>query len=219
MEMSIYNRLFVFEPPSHDEFTEGVAWLQSQDVPSLMTCSNPAAHAIKTFGRETRLLANDGEPIDTEPGMVLTSLESIPSNESTVTISEVTTKEDLGDFVTVASAVFEIPERLARRVYHSALDASTDRLFVGRRDDRPVACGLLVPTGDVAGLYSLGVVESVRRRGIGEAMSWHLLRCGREVGCRIGTLQASKAAQPLYEDMGFETVVTYHHFEPAGCSQ
>lgn len=67
----------------------------------------------------------------------------------------------------------------------------------------------------MAGVYSVGVVEAFRRRGIGEAMTRAVLRAGREAGCRVAVLQSSEMGRPLYERMGFETVVTYHHFEPA----
>jgi ribosomal protein S18 acetylase RimI-like enzyme len=77
------------------------------------------------------------------------------------------------------------------------------------------ASGLLVQSGHVAGVYTIGVVEEFRRRGIGEAMTWEVLRTGRDAGCRVGVLQSSEMGYPLYERMGFGTVVTYHHFEPA----
>ncbi|MFC7192206.1 GNAT family N-acetyltransferase [Halocatena marina] len=82
-------------------------------------------------------------------------------------------------------------------------------------DGRPAATGLLIQSGHVAGVYSIGVVEEFRRRGIGKAMSWEVLRAGREAGCQVGVLQSSEMGSPLYEKMGFETTVTYHHFEPA----
>ena len=69
-------------------------------------------------------------------------------------------------------------------------------------------------TGDTAGVYSIGVVEGYRRRGIGRAMTLAVLRLGRDAGCRIGVLQSSEMGYPLYEAMGFESVETYHHFEP-----
>jgi predicted acetyltransferase len=70
-------------------------------------------------------------------------------------------------------------------------------------------------SGDVAGVYSIGVVEEFRRRGIGDAMSRAVLRAGHEAGCQVGVLQLSEMGYPLYEQLGFETVVTYHQFEPA----
>ena len=63
-------------------------------------------------------------------------------------------------------------------------------------------------------VYSIGVVEDARRRGIGKAMTLAVLRLGRDAGCRIGVLQSSKMGYPRYEAMGFESVETYHHFEP-----
>ena len=36
---------------------------------------------------------------------------------------------------------------------------------------------------------------------------------GRDAGCQLGVLQSSEMAYGLYEQMGFEQIATYHHFE------
>ena len=46
-------------------------------------------------------------------------------------------------------------------------------------------------------------------------MSRAVLRAGRDAGCRVGVLQSSEMGYPRYQEMGFETVVTDHQFEPA----
>lgn len=47
-------------------------------------------------------------------------------------------------------------------------------------------------------------------------MTWATLRAGRDAGRRVGLPQSSEMGVPVYERMGFETVVTYRHFAPAG---
>ena len=44
-------------------------------------------------------------------------------------------------------------------------------------------------------------------------MTREVLRAGREAGCQVGVLHSSEMGYPLYERMGFETVVTYQQFE------
>lgn len=81
-------------------------------------------------------------------------------------------------------------------------------------DGEPAGCEIFVQTGDIAGVYNVGVAEEFRRRGIREDVSWELLRAGREVDCHIGVLQAYETGLPLYQKMGFETVIKHHYFEP-----
>lgn len=153
---------------------------------------------------------------ETLPGMALESFTEIPSVETAATISEVSTQKSLDEFIAVFASVFEVPPELAEQAHPaSMLDDPNIRLFVGHVDGEAVASGQLVRTGDVAGVYSIGVKEGFRRGGIGQAITWEVLRAGHAGGCDVGTLQSSEMALPLFKQMGFETVVTYHLFEPA----
>lgn len=53
---------------------------------------------------------------------------------------------------------------------------------------------------EVAGVYSVGVVPSARRQGIGRALSRLVCEHARERGCRYVTLNA---ATPIYDKLGF----------------
>ena len=68
----------------------------------------------------------------------------------------------------------------------------------------------------LAGVYSIGVRERFRRRGLGTAITTTVLTTGRELGCTIGALQASPMCEPVYERMGFDTVTQYHRFAASG---
>ncbi|WP_115863886.1 GNAT family N-acetyltransferase [Halorussus litoreus] len=206
----IFNRVFILECPPYDELTAAVEWMTQRDVPFWATVTTPMVKTVEELatGLDLRLT---NQP---QPGMALAPLDEIPSSESVAQISEVTDSDALADFATIAATVFEIPEDVTHKLTSPSILIDEEvRLFVGQVDDQSVACGQLVQTGDVAGIYTIGVVEPFRRQGIGEAMSCELLRIGRDAGCTVGTLQSSEMAQPMYEKIGFETVVTYHHFE------
>ncbi|MFB6205572.1 MAG: GNAT family N-acetyltransferase [Haloglomus sp.] len=210
LPVPIYNRVFVFESPSRDDLAAAVAWLEERDLPYWVTVVESAVERFERL-RDDLGLAK----AVTQPGMVMPTLQRIPSNESSAAISEVTDLDELDDFVQVAASAFETPLEVAKTVYRAALAGDEIRLFFQRVDGQPAACGLLIQSEDVAGVYTIGVVEAFRRQGIGEAMTWKVLRAGRDAGCQMGVLQSSEMAYPLYQKMGFETVVTYHQFEPA----
>ena len=117
--------------------------------------------------------------------------------------------------MTVFSAVFDVPKEYLGpdSSNTNGTDDEARTAFVGYLDDQPVATGSLFRSETVAGVFGIAVVEAVRGRGIGEAMTWEVLRAGRDAGCRIGALQSTEMAIPLYEKLGFETVETYHFFE------
>lgn len=207
----LFNRIFVFDIPPYDDLAAAVAWMTEKEMPFWVTVSDPIIDAVDDLTGDLDLMRLDNP----EPGMTLDSLDEIPPNESIADIDVVTDPDELHDWITVAAPVFEIPQDTAEQITpDSILTDDQIRMFVGRVDGQPVACGQLVQTGDVAGVYTIGVVEELRREGIGEAMTWEVLRAGRERGCNVGVLQSSEMGYPLYDRMGFETVVTYCHFEP-----
>lgn len=208
----IYNQIFIFDSPSRRDLEAAVTWMLKRDVPFWVTVPEPLTEEVREHATEIDLVMRD----EVTPGMVLTSLDELPSNEVTTDISTVSNTDELDEYVEVAATVFGMSKDKVRQTNPpSLLDDDEMSVFVGRVDGQPVACGRLVRSGDVAGVYAIGVVEEFRRRGIGEAMTWEVLRAGREAGCQVGVLQSSEMAYSLYERMGFETVVNYRHFEPA----
>lgn len=205
-----FNRVVVTEQPGREDLGSAVAWMAERDVPFWVTATDATRDAVRNLESAVDLV-----PADESPGMVRDSLDDLPPPESAAAITTVTGEPALGEFLAVFESAFGVPEKIGRQlVPPSLLSDETIRVLIGRVDGEPVATGMLVRTGDVAGVYNIAVVESFRRRGIGEAMTWAVLRAGREAGCEVGVLQSSEMAVPLYRQMGFETVVTYHHFEP-----
>lgn len=206
----IFNRIFVFDAPPNNELSAAVTWMSERDVPFWVTVTEPVVEKV------TNHLADlDFVKAAEQPGMAMTSLDAIPPRDSVVEIAAVTGSDERDEFSTVTASVFGWSPDVVEQVDQAALAADDIRLFLGRVDGQPAATGLLIQSGDVAGVYTIGVVEEFRQQGIGEAMSWEILRAGREAGCQIGVLQSSEMGYPLYKRMGFETVVTYHQFEPA----
>ena len=82
-------------------------------------------------------------------------------------------------------------------------------VYVGYADGVPVTSGLGWRTGRTVGVYSIATIASARRRGYGEAMTARVVADGVVAGCDVAALQASELGRPIYERLGFRTVVRY----------
>jgi len=88
---------------------------------------------------------------------------------------------------------------------------------VGYAGGTPVVSGLGWRTGRTIGVYSIATIESGRQRGFGAAMTAHVVTDGLLAGCDSAALQASEMGRPIYERLGFRTVVRYSaYMEPVG---
>ena len=82
-------------------------------------------------------------------------------------------------------------------------------VYVGYANGVPVVSGLGWRTGRTIGVYSIATVPSARRRGYGAAMTARVVADGVADGCDVAALQASEMGRPIYERLGFRTVVRY----------
>ena len=89
------------------------------------------------------------------------------------------------------------------------LDRSGCVVYVGYAGGDPVVSGLGWRTGRTIGVYSIATVPSARRRGYGAAMTAWVVADGAVEGCDVAALQASEMGRPIYERLGFRTVVRY----------
>jgi hypothetical protein len=74
------------------------------------------------------------------------------------------------------------------------------RCWVAYRDGRPVGTSVAYNSDGVVGAYLVGVVPAMRRKGFGEALTWHATLSVPALPC---TLQASSLGRPVYERMGY----------------
>lgn len=153
---------------------------------------------------------------DPTPGMTLAMPASHPAPPTRLTIVEVRLPSQLVAFREAAFRGFGYPVTAAHIFLNDQLLAMPQvRLYSGLVDGVVVATSMLIATGDVAGIYWVATIEEQRGRGYGEALTWAAVVGGRELGCGIVSLQASKMGRRVYERMGFEHVLDYEHLLPA----
>jgi GNAT superfamily N-acetyltransferase len=152
---------------------------------------------------------------DATPGMTLAIPASVPKPPAPLVIDRVRSAEELVAFRETAFVGFGFPAATAGLFLNERLLALPGvRLYSGRLDGAVVATSMLMATGSVAGIYWVATLEAQRGRGYGEALTWAAVAGGRELGCAVASLQASKQGRPVYARMGFEHVLDYAHYLP-----
>ncbi len=152
---------------------------------------------------------------DPTPGMALAIPGAIPAPPARLAIETVRTPEQLVAFREVAFRGFGHPVAAAHIFFNEHLLAVPQvRLYAGAVDGTVVATSVMVATAGVAGVYWVVTSEEQRGNGYGAAITWAAVGGGREFGCRMASLQASKIGRPVYARMGFEHVIDYEYLYP-----
>jgi ribosomal protein S18 acetylase RimI-like enzyme len=143
------------------------------------------------------------------PNMVLDPVPEPPRPAEDVVVVPAGPSGGLEDFLEV-SVELGLSRELVERVFSPGFVADPDvQLFTGWLEGRPAGTSLAIRSGDVSGVYNVGVVPAARRRGVGTALTWASVEAGRAWRCERVVLQSSEMALPMYEAMGFRTVVSY----------
>jgi GNAT superfamily N-acetyltransferase len=116
----------------------------------------------------------------------------------------------MDDHLRTCALGFGMPEGILRSFISADLWREPGRaVYVGYVAGEPVTTALGVRTGNTIGVYNIATVRSARRRGYGAAMTLRVAADGAAAGCDVAILQASEMGRPIYERLGYRTVVEY----------
>lgn len=204
-----FNRVFVFDQFEKSELMAAIDWFSNRDDPFWVTGARPLEGDIERALSDRSYEKSENY----QPGMALDLSTDLPAPNTDADMESVTNESELDEWKTVAEQIFDFAPETTRLITpESVLNDDSLRFLLGRVDGHPAATGILSLHETVAGLYLIGVEEGFRRRGIGEAMTWEVLRAGNERDAEIGVLQSTQMGYPLYEQMGFETEVEFRFF-------
>lgn len=79
-------------------------------------------------------------------------------------------------------------------------------------DTKLVGTIILYPTGDVAGIHSLGIIPEMRQKGYATEIMYQVLNHAFSNNAKIATLQASEMAKKMYMGMGFSIDFLMHNY-------
>ena len=128
--------------------------------------------------------------------------------------------KDVGRFVMSANAVRRADPAMRPGMTELLTSIVPETgLFAIDADDRPVATGVCVHDGDLAGLFEIAVDREARRAGHGRKLVLSALKWARLRGAAYAWLQVEAdnlAAIELYRQLGFDEIYRYHYRRPAG---
>lgn len=153
------------------------------------------------------------EEIEPETAMTLSDLPEKDEGKADLTIKRVATHDELVHFQETVARGFSLPDGSGPFVItQETCDLPDVDLFIGYADGQPASTSMLIKTGHIAGIYWVATLEEYRRRGFGAAMTLHAVLVGKDRGCTLASLQASKMGKPVYERIGFTNPYNYRAY-------
>lgn len=151
--------------------------------------------------------------IEAETTMTLSNLPAVHNKETDLDIKKVVTPEELTHFQETIAEGFDFHSKVGPFLITERVHALPDaELFVGYADGRPAATSMLIRTGDIGGIYWVATLKKYRRHGFAAAMTLHAVLAGRDKGCTVASVQASKVGRPVFEKIGFVNRYNYRAY-------
>jgi GNAT superfamily N-acetyltransferase len=205
--LSLFNGCLVVAPATPGQLETAMDWIDARDVPHRVWIAEPFVADVGDVPPARGFQRNPAP----YPGMVLHPAPEPPAPPAGVTVVPVT--ESALDAYVALTVEGGMEPDAARRLFSPSFAVDPDvRLFVGLLDGQAVGTSVAVRSGDVSGVYAVGTSPTARRRGVGTATTWAAVAAGRDWGCDTIVLQASEMGYPIYQAMGFRTVITYAQF-------
>lgn len=217
LPVRIFNQVVVEdESASADEIAAGVAVMRKRKERFVVHLRRGSDDRFVPLMADLGLvLPGEDTPM---PGMALHPMPrgargSVARHE----IRQITDAAGMEDHIVTGAAGFGISEDMLRAFLAADLWQQPGRaVYVGYTDGEPVTTGLGVRTDRTIGVYNIATIESARRQGLGAAMTVRVAADGAAEGCDVAILQASPMGLPIYERLGYRTVVEYDGYvEPA----
>ena len=123
-------------------------------------------------------------------------------------ITEVKDEDTLKTWCYISGISFGMPEQaIPSLVEYFSTDIKLQqplKFYLGLLDGKPVATSMYYLAEGVAGIYFVATLTEARNKGIGFAITQKPLLEAREMGYKVGILQASKMGEPVYRRLGFK---------------
>jgi len=123
--------------------------------------------------------------------------------------------ESLRTWVNTFIPAYDLPLDWASITYNVWLKSGLDfpmRSYLGYLNGKPVSTSTVFYGGGVAGIYDVATLPEARGKGLGAALTLQPLLDARQMGYRIGVLQASDMGFNIYKKLGFRHLCQIENF-------
>lgn len=210
LPVAFFNAIFVLEALSApDDLAAALAAVRSRELPFVVHLRGNLDEGTVSVVRELGL-----KQTAVLPGMALPLPATARAAPQGVRFQRVLDEPAYSAGMAVAAEGFEMPLPFAEMAFPQSMFDDTMRGYVAYAVDEPVATAMSIQLGSVLGIYSVTTVPARRRSGYGTAVTWHAID-EADPGTSTVVLQSSPDGVPVYERMGFRSVVEYLEFEAA----
>lgn len=146
----------------------------------------------------------------------LHTLEDQPTRPN-LQVQKVDSIELMEEWIQPFVKVFELPEETIEPVLtiFGKLGLGQDSQwhhYVGTLDGKVVGSSSMYLGVGVAGIYNVSTLPKARKQGVGTALTLAPLLDARQMGYRIGILQASEMGLSIYQRLGFKEYCKISHY-------
>lgn len=151
--------------------------------------------------RARQALGRAGHRLDADPAAMIARLEEVesPRDEDPLPNPK-PRREEIGQINDLAYGTGDAFQRLMGEG-----PADPRFAYVAREQGQPVACVCSTHHGGDCAIWWVATVPEARGRGLAAGLMRRALADGRERGCEVSTLQATKLGQPVYERLGYRS--------------
>lgn len=159
--------------------------------------------------RARALLADAGHVLDANPEAMIASLEEIEAPREDD--PEPDPEPRLEDLARVNDLAYGTGDAFARMMGEGPGDP--DSVYIARVDGEPAASTVSWNHGGDCSIWWVATVPEARGRGLAPGLMRRALAAGRDSGCEVTTLQATKLGQPVYEKLGYRGLAAIEMWE------
>jgi len=169
-----------------------------------------AGEGAQTFELNNALLANDltfCESFAIEMAVDLSLLPETLITSHGLKIITVENEYTLRQWIHIASIGFRISEQFEQvwqDLFADVICNRQYRTYLAFLNGKPVGTSQLFYSEGVAGIYNVSCIPEACGQGMGSAVTLTALLEARDMGNRIGVLQASKRSYNVYRRLGFQ---------------
>ena len=151
--------------------------------------------------RARRLLEEAGHVLDASPAAMIADLAEMEGPRAgDPQPDEHPSYADLG---AINDLAYSTGDSFARLMGSASADPANT--FITRVDGKLAASVVSTEHGGDCAIWWVATVPEARGRGLASGLMRRALALGRERGCDVSTLQATKAGRPVYERMGYRS--------------